>query len=132
MCIKFCFTGSSFAVPSAIAAFTVRMEARILFICDPRSSNPACLPPPSLQKGEQTRFNAVVEEMGVQSEAPASLDALLQGAEASRAQRVVQRMALTLTPIMEKGMLDPPLLHRYSCHRFVPLFSLFFFQFVIP
>eukprot|EP00884_Botryococcus_braunii_P004155 jgi/Botrbrau1/13740/Bobra.0356s0016.1 len=49
-----------------------------------------------------------------ESAAPASLEALLQDADAKTARNVLQRIALSLTPIVEKGMLDPPLVHRLT------------------
>ena len=43
---------------------------------------------------------------------PASLAAALDGADAAKRRATLARLAATLTPIVEKGMLDPVLLHR--------------------
>ncbi|KAK9834069.1 hypothetical protein WJX81_007630 [Elliptochloris bilobata] len=47
-----------------------------------------------------------------QDKAPDSLAAVLQEADAKKQHAVIQRLAIHLLPIMEKGLLDPVLSHR--------------------
>lgn len=44
---------------------------------------------------------------------PANLAAALAGADAAKRRATLARLAATLTPVVEKGMLDPVLVHRY-------------------
>ena len=48
----------------------------------------------------------------VQGLAPASLQELLAGVSVTKRRLILQRMAVHLVPIMEKGMVDPVLTHR--------------------
>lgn len=48
----------------------------------------------------------------VQDKAPESLTAVLSEADATKQRAVIQRLAIHLLPIMEKGLLDPVLSHR--------------------
>ena len=49
--------------------------------------------------------------------APASLGAALAGADPARVRAVLQRLAVQLAPVVEKGMLDPVLVHRCGWGR---------------
>jgi hypothetical protein len=51
---------------------------------------------------------------GLQGAAPATLADLLKDRDARTARAVIQRMSIALIPIMEKGMLDPPIVHRWA------------------
>lgn len=48
-----------------------------------------------------------------QEEAPARLSELFKTVDAAKQRLILQRMALQLTPIMEKAIVDPPLTHRF-------------------
>jgi pumilio family protein 6 len=41
-----------------------------------------------------------------------SLSHLLEGVDAGKRRRVLQHMTKALTPVMEKGILHPPMTHR--------------------
>ena len=47
-----------------------------------------------------------------QDKPPDGLAAVLQDADAAKQHAVIQRLAIHLLPIMEKGLLDPMLSHR--------------------
>ena len=46
-----------------------------------------------------------------QADEPATFKALLQQADATGKQRLLQHMSVNLIPIMEKGLLDPIIVH---------------------
>lgn len=47
--------------------------------------------------------------------APAHLSDLLAGVEPAKRRAVMTHMSQGLVPIMEKGLVDPPLVHRCDC-----------------
>lgn len=47
-----------------------------------------------------------------QDKAPDGLAAVLRDADAAKRRAVIQRLAIHLLPVMEKGLLDPVLSHR--------------------
>jgi hypothetical protein len=62
----------------------------------------------------ETEIHHTGADGGKQGAAPASLEALLETANARTAQNVLQRMTININPILEKGMLDPELVHRWA------------------
>lgn len=53
-------------------------------------------------------------DRGVQGEIPQSLAAVLEQADAVQKRQIIQELARQLSPIMEKGILDPVLSHRFA------------------
>ncbi len=48
---------------------------------------------------------------GSQDAAPKSAETLLKETDATGRQKIVQQMSINLIPIMEKGLLDPVIVH---------------------
>ena len=59
-----------------------------------------------------SREAVLLPASGAGAGVPASLAAALAGADAARRRATLARLAATLTPVVEKGMLDAVLVHR--------------------
>ena len=57
--------------------------------------------------------NDVCSRLRRQAEAPASLGQVLEGADAAKRRAVLRNMSIELIPVMEKGIVDPVLSHRF-------------------